>query len=272
MKRGRSCLKQSAHCLLSDVQTMRTDILDLHDFYETALGRTARGFVAARIEEAWRDHARLRLAGFGHAEPYLGFFDMAERVAAIAPGEQGVVRWPAGGPNRALLAGDQWPLPDASIDRLLVVHGLEEADDPRRLMREFWRVLASDGRLIIVAAHRRGIWSMIDTTPFAHGRPYLRRQLERLLQQSMFRPLAWSSALYFPPIGARFLLRAARAWERVGARIWPALGGVILVEAAKDMAQPVAAAGARRARIGGPVAARPAIIGARTSERKEHRR
>lgn len=248
---------------------MRTDILDIHDFYETALGRAARGFLAGRIEEAWRDHARLRVAGFGHAEPYLGFFDKAERVMAIAPGEQGVVRWPPGAPNRALLAGEAWPLPDASIDRLLVVHGLEEADDPRRLLRECWRVLTSDGRLIIVVAHRRGLWSMIDTTPFAHGRPYLKRQLEKLLQQSMFRPLAWSSALYFPPIGARFLLRAARAWERAGARLWPALSGVILVEAAKDMAQPVAVGAVKRVRVGGPAAARPAVLGARISERKE---
>ncbi len=248
---------------------MRTDILDLHDFYETPLGRAARGFVAARIEEAWREHDRLRLAGFGHAEPYLGCFDKAERTLAIAPGDQGVVRWPAGGANRAVLSGDGWPLPDASIDRLLVVHGLEEADDPRRLMRECWRVLTTEGRLIIVVAHRRGLWSMVETTPFAHGRPYLKRQLERLLQQSMFRPLAWSSALYFPPIGARFLLRAARAWERAGARMWSGLGGVILVEAAKDMAQPVAVGAARRVRAGAPVATRPAILGARTAERKE---
>jgi SAM-dependent methyltransferase len=251
---------------------MRTDILDLHDFYKSPLGRTAHGFVAARIEEAWRDHGRLRVAGFGHAEPFLAFFDRAERVVAIAPGEQGVVRWPAGAANRALLAGDQWPLPDASIDRLLLVHGLEEADDPRRLMRECWRVLTSDGRLIVVVAHRRGLWSMTDTTPFAHGRPYLKRQLERLLVQSMFRPLAWSAALYFPPLGARFLLRAARAWERAGARLWPALGGVILVEAAKDMAQPVALGAPLRAHAGGPVAARPAILGMRSSERKEPHR
>lgn len=248
---------------------MRTDILDLHDFYEAPLGRTARGYVAARIEEAWRDHDRLRIAGFGHAEPYLGYFEQAERVIAVAPGDQGVLRWPDGGANRALLAGAALPLPDASIDRLLVVHGLEEADDPRRLMREFWRVLATDGRLIIVVAHRRGLWSMIDTTPFAHGRPYLKGQLEGLLQQSMFRPLAWSSALYFPPIGARFLLRAARAWERAGARLWSGLGGVILVEAAKDMAQPVPVGRAARARLGGPAAARPAILGVRRSERKD---
>ena len=239
---------------------MRTDILDLHDFYESPLGRAARGFVGARIEEAWRDHARLRIAGFGHAEPYLDIFQQAERVIAIAPGAQGVIHWPVGARNRAALAGEHaWPLPDASIDRMLIVHGLEESDDPKRLMREVWRVLTSDGRVIIVAAHRRGLWSMIETTPFAHGRPFLKGQLERLLQRSMFRPLAWSGALYFPPLGARFLLRAANAWERAGARLWSGLSGVLMVEAAKDMAQPVARAAPVKALIERPAVARPAL-------------
>ncbi|MCB2112062.1 MAG: methyltransferase domain-containing protein [Parvularculaceae bacterium] len=239
---------------------MRTDILDLHDFYASPLGGAARGFIAARIGEAWRDHARLRVAGFGHAEPYLDLFGGAERVIAIAPGAQGVIHWPAAAKNAAALAGEwAWPLPDASIDRLLVVHGLEESDDPKRLMREIWRVLTSDGRVIIVVAHRRGLWSMIDTTPFAHGRPYLKGQLERLLARSMFRPTAWSAALYFPPLGARFLLRAANAWERAGARLWSGLSGVLMVEAAKDMAQPVARAAPGLVRADRPAVARPAL-------------
>jgi len=239
---------------------MRTDILDLHDFYQSPLGAAARAFVAARIEEAWRDHARLRIAGFGHAEPYLPLFPHAERTLAIAPAGQGVIHWPAGGRNAAALVGEhQWPLPDASIDRMLIVHGLEESDDPARLMREIWRVLASDGRVIMVVSHRRGLWSMVDTTPFAAGRPYLRGQLERLLHQSMFRPLAWSGALYFPPLGARFLLRAARAWERAGAQMWSGLSGVLMVEAAKDMLQPVARIAAVKARAERPAVARPAM-------------
>ncbi len=245
---------------------MRTDILDLHDFYESPLGQIARDFIASRIEEAWRDHARLRIGGFGHAEPFLTLFTGAERTIAIAPAGQGVIHWPSGAKNAAALAGEhQWPLPDASIDRMLVVHGLEESEDPKRLMREIWRVMTSDGRVILVVAHRRGLWSVVDTTPFAAGRPYLKRQLERLLQQSMLRPLAWSGALYFPPLGARFLLRAARAWERAGSQMWSGFGGVLMVEAAKDMAQPIARA--VTARAGAPVVARPALGGAMSSRK-----
>lgn len=232
---------------------MRTDIVDLHDFYESPLGAMAREFISARLQEAWSDHAQLRMAGFGHAEPYLAGFANAERRLALAPAGQGVIRWPVREANAAALVADyHWPLPDASIDRLIIVHGLEESGDPVRLLREAWRVLTDSGRLIIVASHRRGLWSAVDTTPFAHGRPYLKRQLERLLVESLFRPEAWSSALFFPPAGARFMLRAAMTFERAGARLWPGIGGVTLVEASKEMARPIARAVRAPARIGAP--------------------
>jgi len=239
---------------------MRTDILDLHAFYDSPLGVLARDFIAARVDERLSKHGRERIAGFGHAEPYLNSIQDKERIITLAPGTQGVVHWPQGYPNAATLVENaRWPLPDASIDCLLIVHGLEEASDPRRLMREAWRVLSDNGRIIIVASHRRGIWSAVDTTPFAAGRPYLKRQLERLLQETMFEAQYWNNALHFAPFGSRYLLRTAPTLERLGARLWPGLAGVLLVEAVKSMAVPVARISVQRASHGTPVAARPAL-------------
>ncbi|MEM9494889.1 MAG: methyltransferase domain-containing protein [Pseudomonadota bacterium] len=235
---------------------MRTDILEFHEFYQSPLGRMAERFIGERLQEAWPSMARLTLAGFGYATPYLKFFDDADARLALAPGGQGVMRWPRSGANAAgLVCEDHWPLPDASVDRLIVVHGLEEAAAPRRLMREIWRVLTDDGRVIIVAAHRRGLWSTVDATPFAAGRPYLKRRLNALLQDAMFRANAWSAALYFPPVQSQFLLRAARAWERTGTRAWPGLGGVIMVEAQKELMAPAGLVRQRARGVIRPIAA-----------------
>lgn len=237
---------------------MRTDILDFHEFYRAPLGRMARDFIAPRLTEAWGTGAGLAIAGFGYANPYLELFEQAQARFALAPGGQGVIRWPAKGPNAASLVGEHdWPVADASLDRVLIVHGLEEAPQPQRLMREVWRVLKDDGRVIIVSAHRRGLWSVIDTTPFAAGRPYLKRRLEGLLADAMFRPTAWSSALFFPPLRARLLLRAARTWERAGAMLWPGFGGVLMVEAAKDMLSPIGLVRRKEARVSRPALAAP---------------
>ncbi|MEM9705913.1 MAG: methyltransferase domain-containing protein [Pseudomonadota bacterium] len=219
---------------------MRTDVLDFHEFYRTPLGRRAADFVCARLQEAWGDARGMRVAGFGYANPFLNGFSAAERVLDFAPASQGVARWPAKGANAAcLIQGAYWPLPDASIDRLLIVHGLEEARDPRRLMREVWRVLAPEGRVIAVVANRVGAWSTFSGTPYAAGRPYSRGQLTSLLTQSSFSVSGWSGALYFPPVNSSVLLRAAPSWERAGARVWPSLCGVIMAEALKELIAPV---------------------------------
>lgn len=219
---------------------MRTDILDIDAFYEAPLGQSARDFISNRLIEAWEDVHGLRIAGFGHTAPYLPLFKAAERRLCLVPEGMGALHPACGaGASTCLTEDIYWPLPDASMDRILVVHGLEEAAAPRRLLREIWRVLADDGRLIIVVPNRRGPWAMVETTPFSAGRPFLKGQLDRFLKASMFTPLAWSSALYFPPFDKRFLLRAAKAWEQVGNQLWPGLGGVTLVEAGKQIAIPV---------------------------------
>lgn len=233
---------------------MHTDIVELHAFYRSALGAMAQGLICARLNEAWGVGERLRIGGFGFTEPYLASFTQAERALAFAPAAQGVAHWPADGPGRVALVDEtRWPVPDAFFDRIVIVHGLEEAGAPGRVLREAWRTLTDDGRIIIVAANRRGPWAMADSTPFAAGRPFLKGQLGRLLSETLFRPTAWSAALWFPPLRARFLLRGARAWERAGARFLPGFSGVILVEAAKEMLAPVARA--RTAPVFAPAAA-----------------
>lgn len=237
---------------------MRTDVLDFHKFYHSPLGEMAKEYITTILREAWSDGARLSIAGFGYANPFLEIFSEAERRLALSPGAQGVIRWPENGNNAASLVGEYaWPLPDACLDRVLIVHGLEESPDPQRLMREIWRILADDGRVIIIASNRRGLWSMFDSTPFAAGRPYLKRQLNTLLQNSMFHADRWSSALFFPPTQARFLLRAARAWERAGARLWPGLGGVWMVEASKQMLAPAGLVRRAGVRVARPAMATP---------------
>ena len=234
---------------------MRTDRLDLHDVYRTPLGAVVRDSIAARLTEVWGDGTGLSIAGFGFTNPYLEIFANARSRISLAPGGQGVIRWPQSGDNAAGLVGEHdWPIPDASLDRVLIIHGLEEAPQPQRLMREVWRVLKDDGRLIVVASHRRGLWSMIDTTPFAAGRPFLKRRLEGLLRDAIFHPTEWESALFFPPFRSQLLLRAARAWERAGSRLWPGFGGVLMLEAEKDMMAPIGLVRRAGARI-----ARPAL-------------
>jgi SAM-dependent methyltransferase len=226
---------------------MWNDVVDLSAFYGTPLGQTARQAIGVQLREIWPDMQGRQLLGLGYATPYLAPFrtDAARSIAAM-PAGQGALPWPDGARGLTLLADEtSLPLADLTIDRLLLIHGLEFGQPPNEMLREIWRVLADDGRLLIVVPARRGMWSRSDRTPFGQGQPYSMSQLTRLLRDNLFTPTATGRALYLPPVGSPTLLRAGPAWERLGRRWFPRFAGVLLVEAGKEI---YAAAPLRRLR------------------------
>ena len=224
---------------------MHADILDLREFYDSGLGQLARRMLRRQLRLLWPNVRGEVVAGLGYATPYLGpFCDEAERVIALMPASQGVSGWPRGGPGRTALTEDAClPLPDLSVDRLLLVHGLEGAEPLRPMMREIWRVLAGGGRLLVVAPNRLGLWARADWTPFGHGNPYSASQLRQILRDNMFVPEREGCALFIPPLRSRFLLSTAPAWEEAGRRWFKAFAGVTMIEASKQVLSGVARRG-----------------------------
>jgi SAM-dependent methyltransferase len=240
---------------------MRRDILELRDFHSTPLGAVVRAMVSRKLVEAWGDASALDVLGLGYPTPYLERFrPRARRVVAAMPAAQGVEVWPAGGKNLACLADEcALPLANALFDRILVIHALEEADDPLAVLREVWRVLAPSGRVIVVVANRRGVWSNSESTPFGHGRPFTRTQLEGLLREAELEPTAWSRALFGPPL--QWTARWADGLEAVGARLWPAFSGLIMLEAVKQTFAVRPRGRRARARVFVPGVLAPAPVG-----------
>jgi SAM-dependent methyltransferase len=216
---------------------MWSDVVDLQDFYDSHLGQVARHTIRRTLRTLWPNLRGQSLLGLGFATPYLRQFQgEAERVIACMPAGQGVLHWPREGPGAVTLAEETLlPLPDYSVDRVLLVHGLESSEYLRDMLHEIWRVLTGDGRLLVVVPNRRGIWARFDRTPFGWGHPYSRSQLSRVLRDNQFTPTASALALYVPPSRWRWLLRSAVAWERLGRRWFPTFSGVIMIEAGKQL-------------------------------------
>lgn len=236
---------------------MLVDVVDLRSFYSQPVGVVARRLLSQAIRERWPRVSGMTVAGLGYATPYLGpFNEEAERTLAFMPARQGVVRWPSADPCRsALVEETQLPLPDASMDRVLAVHALELTYDAPDLLREIWRILAANGRLIIIVPNRRGVWARSDATPFGQGRPFSRGQLTELLREALFTPVGWHEALWMPPFQRKWLMRAAPAWERVGATLSLPFYGLHIVEATKQVWRPVPVKKKREVRVFAPGAA-----------------
>ena len=204
---------------------------------------------AAASARAGRDTTSLRVVGIGYATPYLGLFrEEAERCLALMPAPQGVVRWPSAGRRwRRLVEEDELPLTDSAVDRVLLVHALENSTRPgRACCAKSGACSPAAAGLLAVVPNRRGLWARMDTTPFGHGRPYSRPQITHLLRETWFTPTGWGEALYVPPISRGWFLRSAVAWERTGATLSAPFAGVHIVEATKQVYRAIPARRERR--------------------------
>lgn len=216
---------------------MRPDVIDLRQFYASPRGQLARRHLTRTIREIWPDTRGQTVLGLGYATPYLRpFREEAERVMALMPAPQGVVHWPQEAPGLVALADEtELPFADNAIDRVLLVHALENSEEVRLLLREIWRVLAAGGRLLVVVPNRVGLWARFEDNPFGYGSPYSATQLSRLLRDNLFSPRRIQPGLLMPPFNMRVMLRLSPWLERAGARWWPRVAGVHLVEAEKQV-------------------------------------
>jgi SAM-dependent methyltransferase len=216
---------------------MGIDARETAEFYGTALGGLTAKLLRGILLELWPDCAGQSVLGLGYAGPYLRLWrEQATRCIAASPHHIGAAPWPAGRASLACTAEeDTLPFPDMSFDRILLVHGLEQAENARRCLREAWRLLKDDGRMIVIVPNRRGLWAYAEGTPFGHGQPYSPGQLARLLKGLFFQVEKQQAALFAPPLHWRLNLRAFEVWERAGSAIAPQLAGLTIAEATKDV-------------------------------------
>lgn len=215
---------------------MAADTQDIADFYTTPLGGLTACLLRRELDALWPDIAGLSVLGIGHATPCLESWQQKARCIGLSPAHMGGRRWPPDKPNMVCVAEtESLPFADLSFDRVLLIHGLEQAENARRTLREVWRVLKDDGRLIVVLPNRRSMWAYAESTPFGHGQPYSERQLSRLLAGLSFTVERQKTALYAPPVDINMALRLFWLAERWGPFLAPHFAGLVIAEASKTL-------------------------------------
>ncbi len=213
------------------------DIIALRHFYTSPMGRQVQRLVAARLRAVPSPPPDARVLGLGFATPWLDLYHGQQRsIFAFMPAHQGAARWPADAPAATVLVDEgALPLPDGCIDLALVVHALELTPARRQMLAELWRVLAPSGHVVFIVPNRTGLWARAERTPFGHGRPFSRRQLQQLLTDAHFTLQQTAHLLFMPPWRLRLLRGSATTWERAGRLLFPGLSGLLLAEAVKQV-------------------------------------
>lgn len=216
---------------------MRQNVIHLERFYASRLGQAAQAMAMRRLITLWPNLSGKDILGYGYTHPFLRpHVDSAKHIALAMPGGQGAIAQRSKrGFISCLTEDDSLPFSDAEFDNVLLAHAVEEAENLQSFLAEMWRVTKPEGRIIIIASNRGGLWARSDKSPFGAGRPFSRTQLRGLLRTAGFEPTFWAGALYAPPV--KFLTgnTLLPIFERFGETVWPGFSGLVLVEAVKRL-------------------------------------
>jgi SAM-dependent methyltransferase len=209
------------------------NVVELREFYASPLGKATHRLLAAKLLPALEIGPDAVTLGLGYATPYL---KEGARNLAFMMARQGVVAWPKEGSQQSALVDElDLPLPDNSVEAAFVIHGLEFSESPIEMLQELWRVLAPQGRLILVVPNRRGLWAASDASPFGFGQPFSRGQLWALLKEAQFSFTRMEPALIMPPRAKLVGSPIAGNVEKYGKSLLGHLSGVIVIEATKQV-------------------------------------
>lgn len=210
---------------------------DFKSFYNRKIGRIVRRMIRERILEFWPDAKGLQVMGYGYAVPYLRVFEeQAERIFAIMPAAQGAHGWPHEGKNLVAVSEEtEIPLPTESVDRILMIHALEFSEMMQPNLKEMYRILKPNGRLLVIVPNRSGLWARAEWSPFGQGTPYSAAQLSYYLKENLFVHERTEEALFMPPYKSSSLMKSAGWFEYLGKTFLPFAAGVHMVEVSKQI-------------------------------------
>ena len=149
------------------------------------------------------------IVGYGYPIPYLdNLIKKNSNYLCLMPQNQGALNWPSKKNKTIMVEQTVWPLESEISNIAMIVHGLENCDNPSKLLEEAWRVLVPEGHLFIVVPNRTGFWARSDLTPFGFGRPYSISQLSKILVENKFKILKTNATLLMPPTKKKLLFNS----------------------------------------------------------------
>jgi hypothetical protein len=213
------------------------DVVTLRQFYHSPFGEQVRALIDATLTQLWPEARGDVVLAIGYGAPYMEkYIGQATPLMLCMPAQQGAVYWPPERENLSFMAHEsELPLQENSVNRILLIHSVENSEQLMWMMKEAWRVLTPGGRVLAVVPNRLSFWSRSARSPFGYGRPFSMAQLRDLMLDHQFTPTRTASAVFIPPTYFQFIWRIAPKIEKAGKCLRLMLGGVLMIEAEKQV-------------------------------------
>lgn len=141
----------------------------------------------------------------------------------------------------------QLPLPDESVDLVVLHHLLDFSQRPHQILREVQRVLIPRGQVIVIGFNPRSFWGLLGRVlSLFRSRPLWRRQnlpMHRLKDWCHLLDLelvSFQRGFYQPPIQHKGLLKGMKCLNAWGAKFNVPGGGFYLIQACKQVTGAIA--------------------------------
>lgn len=217
---------------------MPASIVNLRQFYSSPLGKKVRRRLRGMVRRTWPGLSGMNFVGIGYTTDLLPLprAQADNRILALMPETQGAIYWPIEEHNHSVLADVMRPpFAPGTLHRLLVAHGLEQVAKPDEFLKIWWQMLTPGGRMLLIVPNRHGLWARFGKTPFSIGASYTLQQLRQLLNDASFTLRETRSACFAPPSNHPFWLHLFSLIEWLGCFSCPRMGGVLVVEAEKQI-------------------------------------
>lgn len=204
----------------------------IEDWLDTPLGRSLLESEIAELERVISQFFGFHLLQIGDWGPLHGVREKAlSRQTALLSSRPGSAVQIVSEPAQLAIGSD-------SIDGVILPHTLEFNTEPHHVLREAERVLAGEGKLVILGFNPYSLWGarrLFGTRRFLPGLKHMisRRRICDWLSLLGFEPLESRNLFYRAPVNHRLILERTGAYEKFGARFGGFMSGVYMVMAKK---------------------------------------
>ena len=207
----------------------------LRQWYATSLGGVLLGHLKGQLDNLLPQLFGYHVLQIGHVAPELNLL-ASSRI------KHRIVMDPSAGDAAVLGSPNALPFQEDSLDLILLLHSLDFAREPHRVLREVDRTLIPEGHAIIIGFNPVSFYGLgklllqwRNRVPWC-GRFYTRSRVKDWLSLLGFQTLASEYFGYSPPINHRGFQQQLEFVERIGTFTVPYVGGLYVMLAQKKLA------------------------------------